>query len=135
MKKIFRLFIFLALISSGQSFAGYDGYICTILQIQKLDSSGKFVKETAWEFALGKQFTIDRDTGKIIGKGLSNELYSKIKVLQRGDEKDSYKHIATNLSSAHVQVQYVYVREYAEGLEKPFWATDDNYRIYSGLCE
>ena len=132
MKKL--LFIFLALISSGHSFAGKDGYICTILQIQELDSSGKFTKiEKAWGFALGNQFTIDRDTGKIIGKGLKNYYYPKIQVLQRGDKADSYKHIA--ITPPSVSVQYVYVAEFEEGLKKPFWATEDHNKIVSGLCE
>ena len=79
MKKIFRLFIFFTLISSGQSFAGNDGYICTILQIQELNSSGEFAeKKEGWEFVLGDQFSIDRDTGKIIGRTLSNSHYPKI---------------------------------------------------------
>ena len=133
MKKIFRLFIFLALISSGQSFAGYDGYICTILQIQKVDdSSGKFVKEV---LSTGGRFTIDRDTGKIIGSFLSNGGYYLRKVQHRGGEGYGYNHIAIKNRDGRGEVQYVYVMEFAEGLKKPFLATLMNYMIVSGLCE
>jgi hypothetical protein len=132
MKKIFYLFIFFVLTLSAQAFAGKDEYICTILQIQALHSSGNF--NTLDSYLLGKSFSIDRDTGEVAGKPFANKSYKEIRVLDRGNEKNSYKHIVTS-PPPNILFQYVYVRESINGPEKPFWGTDDGDKVFSGVCK
>ena len=96
MKKILCYFIFSVITISTQSFAGKDEYICTILQVRALHSSGNF--NTLDSYQLGKSFSINRDTGKVDGKPFSNNNYKEIRVLDHGSEKDSYKHIAISPS-------------------------------------
>jgi len=115
-----------------QSFAGKDEYICTILQIQALRSSGNF--NALDSYLLGKSFSIDRNTGKVTGKPFERKSYKELKVIVRGDEKNSYKHIVTS-NPPDNWAQYVYVREFTNSLEKPFWGTDNGEKIFSGVCK
>jgi hypothetical protein len=132
MKKIIYLFIFFVLTSPAQSFAGRDGYICTILQVQALHSSGSF--NTLDSYLIGKSFSIDRNTGEVVGKPFEHKSHKEIRVLDRGSEKDSYKHIVIS-NPPNIWAQYVYVREFTNSLEKPFWGTDNGEKIFSGVCK
>ena len=92
MKKILCYLVFLMTTISTHSFAGKDDYICTILQVQALHSSGTL---NALDSSLvGRSFSINKDTGKIDGKTFSNKNFKEIRVLDHGSEKNSYKHIA-----------------------------------------
>jgi len=136
MKKIFHLFIFFLLTSSAQSFAGSDGYICTILQIQELNSSGKFVayEGVLYSTLLGESFSVDRDTGKINGSPFSTKHYKEVRVLDRGSTENAYKEIIIS-HPPNIWIMYVYVKEFESGPEKPFWGTEDGNKIFSGICK
>lgn len=132
MKKIQCCFAILVMAMSSQLFAGKDEYICTIVQIQVLHSSGNF--NGLDSYLLGKSFSIDRDTGKVDGKPFSNGNYKEIQVLNRGSEKNGYNHIII-LPSPNILIQYIYVREFVNGSRKPFWGTNDGDKIFSGTCK
>jgi len=117
---------------STQSFAGKDEYICTILLIQALNSSGKFNELDS--YLLGKSFSINRDTGEIDGKPFSNKNYKEVQILDYGSEKNGYKHIAIS-PPPNILFQYIYVREYVNGSRKPFWGTDEGDKVFSGTCK
>ena len=117
---------------STHLFAGKDDYICTILQVQALHSSGTL---NALDSSLvGRSFSINKDTGKIDSKTFSNKNFKEIRVLDHGSEKNSYKHIAIS-PLPDILFQYIYVREFKNGSSKPFWGTDDGDKVFSGACK
>lgn len=129
------LVFFVGLISSIQSYGGSDGYLCTILEIKELGTSGKFATHKgAFSQLIGESFSIDRATGKVIGLPFSNESYKEIRVFDHGNTENSYKHIAIS-HSPNIWIQYVYVAEHEQSSEKPFWGTDDGNKIFSGVCK
>ena len=132
MKKILCYFVFFMMIISTQSFAGKDGYICTILHVQVLHSSGSF--NAIDSYLLGKSFSINRDTGAVDEKPFSNKKYNEMRVLNRGNEKDGYRHIVISPPPDDF-FQYVYVREFRNGPSKPFWGTDEGDKVISGICK
>ena len=136
MKKMFKRFIlFAGLMSSIQSFAGADGYFCTILEIQELGTSGKFTTHKGvFSQLIGESFSIDRTTGKVIGLPFSNESYKEIRGFDHGSTENGYKHIAIS-HPPNIWIQYVYVAEHEKKPEKPFWGTDDGNKIFSGICK
>lgn len=136
MKKIFHRFIFFAgLMLSMQSYADNNGYLCTILEIQELGTSGIFATHKgALTQLIGKSFSIDRATGKVIGLPFSNESYKEIRVFDHGSTDNSYKHMAIS-HPPNIWIQYIYVAEYKKSPEKPFWGTDDGDKIFNGVCE
>lgn len=134
MNKLFHLFILFVLTSPAQSFAGTDGYICTIKQIQTLDSSGKFIMtKGAWS-RIGDQFSINRDTGKIHGSAFSTKYFKETRVLSRGSKENAYKEIIVS-NPPNIWVKYIYVKEFESSPEKPFWGSEDGYMIFSGICK
>ena len=132
MKKRLHFLMFLVLTLSAQSFAGKDKYVCTIQQVQALHSSGSF--NTLDSYLLGKSFTIDRDTGKIVGKPFENKNHKETQIIDPGSEKSSYKHIVAS-NPPDTEFQYVYIREFTNGPKKPFWGTDDGDKVLSGICK
>jgi len=132
MKKSLCYFILFVMTLSTQSFAGKDDYICTILQVQALHSSGSF--NLLDSSLVGKSFSINKDTGKVDGKTFSNKNFKEIRVLDHGSEKNSYKHIAIS-PPPNILFQYIYVREFVNGPGKPFWGTDDGDKVFSGTCK
>ncbi len=107
--------------SSIQSFAGADGYLCTILEIQELGTSGKFTTHKGvFSKLIGVSFSIDRATGKVIGLPFSNASYKEIRVFDHGSTESGYKHIAIS-HPPNIWIQYVYVAEHEKKPEKPFW--------------
>lgn len=127
--------LLLLLLLPGASFAGESTYLCTTKQILELANKGLMEKHTgSYEQLVGKQFSINRNTGEMIGLPFTTKSYKKITVLDKGSGVSSYKAIVTS-HPPNTWVMYIYVAEQHRGKRKPFWGTDDGNKIFSGQCE
>jgi hypothetical protein len=126
---------FLVILFPLVSIAGENTYLCTIKQILELSESGMMGKHTgAYKQLVDKQFSINRNTGEMVGLPFSTQYYKQITVLDKGSSDNSYKAIVTSYPP-NMWVLYIYVAEHNPGKKKPFWGTDDGDKIFSGYCE
>lgn len=117
------------------SFSGERTYRCTIEQILELSDNGMMEKHAGvYERLIGKQFSVNRETGEMSGLPFATKPYAKVTVLDNGGSGNSYKAIVTS-HPPNMWVMYIYVAEQHGGRKKPFWGADDGDKIYSGLCE
>lgn len=115
----------------GTSHAGSQAYICTVTAFHRLADDGNLSSSTE-DPIVGKVFTVDRESGKIIGKYISSTGF-ETKVLDSGSEKQSFKVVATN-PLGFLHVLYLVIEEFQRELRKPFILFDGT-SAYSGTCE
>lgn len=136
MKKIFFLmYSFLILFSiANPSYAGHNTYQCKIHQIQELTKEGKFIPHKgAYKNIVDEFFTVNRESGEMIGFPFSTEGHRETSVLDRGNKDSAYKAFVVS-HPPNIWVKYIYIQEFEESSQKPFWGTADGYLIYSGIC-
>jgi hypothetical protein len=115
--------------------AGTDGYICTIGEIRELARAGSFISHKGiYSRLIGSTFSINRVTGQVIGMPFSTEAYREAKILDHGSQSNSFKLMIIS-HPPNIWIKYIYVKEFQEGEDKPFWGTDDGDKIYSGICK
>jgi hypothetical protein len=114
---------------------GQDTYLCTVSQVLELSDQGS-MKEHAgiYKPIIGKTFSINRDTGEMIGLPFDTRSYKEVTVLSRGNDQNSYKAIVIS-HPPNIWVKYIYVAEIQKGDRKPFWGTEDGNKVFSGICE
>lgn len=125
--------LLLALILAIQcvsALAGSDGYVCTVRSFHRLGDAGTLSTEPK-DPIVGQEFTVDRSTGKILGRYISNSSF-KTEVLDAGSKTQSFKTIAKS-HAGFLHVIYYQVLEFAEGSRKPFVLMDGSL-IYAGTC-
>jgi hypothetical protein len=98
---------------------GADAYKCEIHGGYGLVDSGEFV-ETAWaKMWVGREFIVDKDSGKMIGGFSNSGTGGDPKVLDRGSTDQAFKVIT--IYKPMTAVDYLYVQEFNENAEKPFF--------------
>lgn len=108
-------------------------YVCTVVQELFLDNSGTL---TPYKRALevGNTFVVDRLSGKIIGRPLTNLTARRIEVVTRGNKGRNFEVFSPSVSGiGKAQSGLLVIREWEVGSEKPFVAFDGD--IYSGTCK
>ncbi len=125
----------LSVLVSAQSLAGAEGYICEINQVRVLSDEGTQVEsEEFTKQFVGRNFSIDRTTGAMIGIPFSTTAFKSISVLNAGSDESSYKAMAQSEEPGKAAM-YMNVAEHLDNREKPFWGTAHGTQIYSGICE
>ena len=118
------------------AFAGELTYICEIKQIAELSDDGEIISKNIgdiYKSRIGNKFTIDRNTGDMIGTPFTTKSYKTINVLDKGSKENSFKSIVLS-HPPNMWVMYIQVKEFHKGKLKPFWGTEGG-NLYSGLCE
>lgn len=120
---------------AAASIAGPDGYICEINEVRVLSDEGTLIESDNFTTQFkGKNFSIDRKSGAMIGMPFSTSAFKSISVLNPGNEDSSYKAMAQS-EEPGLAAMYMYVAEHFDSREKPFWGTANGTQIYSGICE
>lgn len=116
--------------------ADVNSYTCKILQAIEMTNDGHMQKHKGmWKSTIGKTFTVNRNTGEMIGHPFSTEGWlGGIKVLNRGGNGNSYKAMVIS-GAPNISIKYIHIAEYSEPPYKPFWGNGDDDVIFSGLCE
>jgi len=108
-----------------------DSYVCTISYSGRLNDDG-FLIATTDDPILGKEFTVDRTSGKIIGRYIGTAGFST-RVLDGGSNQQSFKMLAMN-SLGLIHVMYLEVQEFQQSSRKPYVLRDGPH-TYGGTCE
>ena len=72
--------------------AGQEGYVCTVSSFSRLTEEGTLNSDPHDPFT-GQQFTVDRQSGKIIGKHVSSREF-QTEILEHGSTSQSFKMLA-----------------------------------------
>lgn len=127
--------LFLILLFPLNSVAEESTYLCTIKQILELSDNGTMEKHLGiYKQFFGKQFSINRDTGEMVGLPFATHSYKQVTVLDKGSNENSYKAIVTS-HPPNMWIKYIHVAEHNQEKKKPFWGTDSGDKIFSGFCE
>lgn len=134
--------------TASYSFAGQLSYTCVIHHAYDLDDKGGLKKSFAYDQSKGRQFSVSRVSGEIIGPYLTTELATSTKVINSGSEDYSFKAIAHFDSVAKPfstgdetheytsKVQVIEVQEFADGAEKSFIALSmSSAGLITGVCK
>ncbi len=124
----------LALASTCAVAAG--DFSCTIVGASEVSTDGRLAtlegKKNYYETVTGAEFIVQRDTGMMMGRFVSNA-GQKVTVIDAGSAQNSYKVLAVSpRAGGRVQSQYFEVRVQDKGEKKPFVlvATD----VLHGYC-
>ncbi|QPD02489.1 MAG: hypothetical protein Nkreftii_000263 [Candidatus Nitrospira kreftii] len=115
---------------SGGVHAGQEGYVCRIDAFSRLQNDGTMNSDTK-DPIVSKEFTVDRRSGKILGRYLSSNGFDT-EVLDAGSKQQSFKVIAKN-SFGFLHILYLEIMEFSDQLPKPFLLIAGS-AVYSGRC-
>lgn len=115
--------------------SGPDSYECSVTEQLFLQDGGSLERPPI-PFLLGKTFTVNRNTGAIVGEGSSSWFFAahETRILTRGNEHSSF--VATNVAPAReggVHHTTLFIREYHKARLKPFVVLD-GVQVLSGVC-
>jgi len=111
--------------------AGSDGYVCTVESFNRLTNEGTLVGN-AKDPIIGQEFTVDRKSGKIIGKYIGSAGFNT-EVLDSGSGNQSFKVLARN-PWGFLHVLYLEIQEFHKEPRKPFLLVDASI-VYTGTCQ
>lgn len=116
------------------SIAGDTHYVCTVVSASSLTTEGVLAPHWTVKFWVDQQFTVDRETGRIIGGPLDNAKM-KIQVLDRGSHEMSFQAFAQSRQTSHSA--HLEIEEFRTAESKPFVGTTTLYYpgVYSGTCK
>jgi hypothetical protein len=114
--------------------AGSTHYTCTILSANRLTDKGMLASEGPVKQFIGKEFTVDRFTGRIIGGPLDNS-HLKIQLIDKGSREMSFQSFAQSAQKTHTT--HIEIQEFQASETKPFVGTTTLYHpgVYSGTCK
>lgn len=126
-----------ALLFPWAAHAGAHYYQCTVLEELHVSDDGG-LSPYPRPLAKGKRFSIDRDSGALIGPNDPSEWIfrdASISILARGNSQNSFVVTYTSKAAGSgVHFATVSVEEFAMSRAKPFMATSGR-GVYSGVCE
>lgn len=127
----FISFFILTLAIPVQGFA-IDAYKCTVTDAKGLSDNGLLEPDEFSQMFPGKEFVLDKGTGRITG-GLSNHNGNgQPEVLDYGSTEQAFK--AITIFRPFVTVEYLYIEEFNRSNLKPFMLIDGAH-IFTGICE
>ena len=124
----------LTLGSNSLVLAGDTHYLCTIVSASQVTDDGTLADNWFTKSRIGQQFTVDRETGRIIGGPLDNARL-RIKLIDKGTREMSFQSIA--FSTQHSHTTHIQIQEWQLTETKPFVGTTTLYYpgVYSGICK
>ena len=111
-----------------------DNFQCTVNNAYTLERNGELDSTTpVAKIEVGKVFTVDRETGRMIGSGLTNHMSGQQpKVYDYLPQENSYK--AITIYAPNFTVDYLEIRTYEDGKLKPFLYKGAWGSIMTGVC-
>jgi hypothetical protein len=132
-KLIFLLTILLnILVGVGVCLASPSVYDCLIKSEYRLDDKGE-VAPVSKDIAtsLGDRFTVDRDSGRIIGAHTDNKIAKEYRVIQQGDSNRTFVAMSSYWGGT---TDYLQVNEFVRSPDKPFVLVFKGFWIHAGIC-
>jgi hypothetical protein len=128
-----RHLIFSLLLLPAASTAGPLEYVCTVKQELSVTDDGN-LKPYKNPIEIGNTFSIDRKTGKIIGRSFSNSTAREVQIITQGDSSRNFEVLSASSPTGKATTDLVIVHEWKKGLEKPFVGLESGM-VYSGTCK
>ena len=116
----------LILLSSPASLA-QSAYKCVINDAKRVADDGTF---SEWTQNVGKDFVVDRTTGRMSGALRNHATNGDPQVIDFGSTKSAYK--AVTIYKPFVALDYIYINQFS-GPAKPFIYLTGSI-TYSGVC-
>ena len=138
MNKVFNSVLSIALLVIGMKvWAVGPDYKCKIERLSFASGDSGSSYETYKELYLGKEFTVDRKSGVMVGE-LKNSYVTRPQVIDFGSSENSYKVVTTMRTDqgagAGSNIYALNIEEFESGPKKPFVFMENN-RIFFGFCE
>lgn len=111
--------------------SAFDGFKCIIKDTVSPDSSGRLVEDAFYKGFQGREFTVDRKTGRMIGALKNHEYYGEPKIINTGSEKKAFRVVTEYRPS--VKFEYLTVETYEDNEFLPFLFVSSS-TIMSGTC-
>ena len=128
MYRLLALVVALTVTYANQASA--SAYKCVIEGRLKLTDAGELERVKSG-FYVGKDFVIDRATGRMSGILTNHGSFGQPEVKDYGSSEQAFK-VVTEFSG-YTMIDYLYVQEFVEQRDKPFiFVTSDE--TFSGLC-
>ena len=128
---MFRFLTLIVALSLGHAnYASASAYKCVIEERLKLSNAGELesIKSGFYE---GKDFVVDRATGRMSGILTNHGNFGQPEVKDYGSSDQAFK-VVTEFSG-NTMIDYLYVQEFVTQSDKPFiFVTMDE--TFSGLC-
>ncbi|MFY2509331.1 hypothetical protein ACN3E9_13820 [Vibrio pectenicida] len=126
--------IFVVSVVFSMSTHASNNFKCIVLDAFTLEENGKIDQSSnVAKNALGKEFTVNRQTGQITGGGFVNTMSGQMpQVFDHLPSENGYK--AITIYKPNFTIDYLQINEYVESPKKPFvykgaWGT-----TVTGLC-
>lgn len=117
--------------------AGQSHYECVVMTANKLTTEGSLASLSSLKSQIGQKFSIDRETGRVLGGPLDNGRMT-IDLIDKGSKEMSFQMFARSTQRTHTR--YLQVEEFQPIEQKPFVGTTTlsypaGYGVYSGTCK
>ena len=111
-----------------------NNFKCSVLDAFTLGENGIIDQSSsAAKNALGKEFTVNRQTGQITGGGFINTMSGQMpKVFDHLPSENGYK--AITIYKPNFTVDYLQINEYVEPPKKPFMYKGAGGTTVTGVC-
>lgn len=138
MNRVFKLALSIALlIISMNAWAMGPDYKCKIERLIFASGDSGSSYETYKKLYLGKEFTVDRESGVMVGE-LKNSYVTRPQVIDFGSTENSYKVVTTMKteqgSGAGSNIYALNIDEFVSVPKKPFVFMQNN-KVFLGFCE
>lgn len=130
------------------AFASELAYTCEVVNTYSLKDDGSLGASVWDKDYKGKEFSISRITGEIVGLVIPTVLANSTKVINKGNDEYSFKAIAVfdsvnkpfssgnEDSESTTNIQLLEIQEFQDGEEKPFVAVSmSGAGIVTGICK
>lgn len=119
--------------SLRQAVGGPGAYECQVRDVHELSDDGILVEATAAfrAQALGVKFVVNRDSGLITGGVGGNGNFDSREVTFTPPGNPFY--VVSTSRAPHRNVEYLSIRDWAEGPEKPFVLAESS-NVFTGSC-
>ena len=110
-----------------------ESYECNVKEGMSLSEDGSLQKKGGFaDIAVGTKFTVDRRTGRVLGKISNHNAYGQPKVIDPGSSEQSFK--AITIYQPNVTVDLLIIQQFSDSPEKPFIFLFYNTSVLSGTC-
>lgn len=119
---------------SQSSFA--EDFKCKVISSVKLENNGRISStNTVAVNELGKEFTVNRLTGIMSGSGFVNNMSGVAPTVFNYIKSEGNSYSAITIYKPNYTIDFLEIKEFVEGSEKPFLYRGAWGELVTGLCE
>jgi len=129
-KRSIMLYIFSIFMATDYTYAS-DAFKCVVKDAKSAGVSGRLETDDFYNKFVGREFTVDRATGVMVGALKNHASYGAPKILNDGSEKKAFRVITVYEPS--VAFDYLTVETYNKKSQMPFIFVSSS-TVVSGIC-